>query len=107
MDSIAVKSVEGRGREGCPLRPLAPSCCLYWPDDVLAGAVPGQAVPGVLQGVGDLREDLLYGLPHPGDHDPLTHLGGDVQGDHLPVVARADVGGPGSVSIVEGASFVL
>ena len=64
-------------------------------------------MPGVLQGVGDLREDLLYGLPHPGDHDPLTHLGRDVQGDHLPVVASADACGPGNVSIVEGARFVL
>ena len=64
-------------------------------------------MPGVLQGVGDLREDLLYGLPHPRDHDPLTHLGRDVQGDHLPVVASAGVGGPGNVSIVEGARFVL
>ena len=66
---------------------------------------------GVLQCVGYLREDLLYGVPHPGYHDPLTHLGRHVQGDHLPVLASAGVAGgeegPGNVSIVEGGSFVL
>ena len=67
-------------------------------------------MPGVLQGGGDLREDLLDGLPHPGDHDPLPHLGRHVQCHHLPVLASDGVGGAGGgcggggpmqVSIVE------
>ena len=81
---------------------------------MLAGPVPGQAVPGVLQGRGDLREHLLDGLPHAGYQDPLTHLGRHVQGHHLPFLASDGVGGRGGgvdrpldVSIVDGGSFVL
>ena len=57
---------------------------MSWPDHIFAGGVPGQGVPGVLQGGGDLREQLLQGVPRPRDHDPLPHLRGDVHSNHLP-----------------------
>ena len=71
------------------------------PDHELAGAVPREAVPCVLQCRGDLGEELLYGVSQARDHDPLPHLGRHVESEDLPVLVSE-----GAVAVLQ-TSIVL